>query len=132
MNIVFDGDLREPEIKISGEPWELRELGTALLDMRDRCTIESERTTDRYYPELLDGLTFELENMGNEEPLLAVTLSRDYLIFKGPAEGFRRLGQSLLNVFPEQAPQGTHMHLDYFEGNDLLAPTSCHLIFESK
>jgi hypothetical protein len=132
MNVVFDGDLKEPEIKISGERRELWDLGIILLNLREKGLIESEGINDRFYPELLSGLVFELEDVGDEEALLTVALSGGYATFKGASEGYQKLGQSLLNVFSEQAAQNTHMHLDYFEGNNLLAPTNCHLIFECK
>jgi hypothetical protein len=63
-----------------------------------------------------------------KDNLLKFLLIKEKLICEGTKLAFSKLGESILNHFDETSATGDHLHLDYFEGNDLIAPTNCHVI----
>lgn len=40
-----------------------------------------------------------------------------------------KLADSLINFFDDDSNVGEHFQLDYYEGNEVLNETNCHLIF---
>ncbi|WP_339733987.1 hypothetical protein [uncultured Gimesia sp.] len=129
MRVAYDGDNDEPEVQISGEPEEYRDLGETLKVLGNSCDVEGFGEGDEYYPEVLRGLRLELTTT-NSDTLLTIAICKQWLCLSGSTQAFVKLGQSLLNFFDEDVTNNAHLHLDYFEGNELLAPTTCHLTLE--
>jgi hypothetical protein len=128
VRLAFDGDSENPEIEVSGTSSEFLELGRQLVAGISELAIESRGPRDEHYPQLLGALVCRTDESVDDPSLVAVSLGAGgVLLVSGGAEGLRKLGQSCLNVFAD-AQEGEHIHLDYFEGNQLLAATNCTLI----
>jgi hypothetical protein len=126
MNIYYDKNATNPTIAICGEPNELRRLGDVLLKSRETI-VRGEQRVSEFYPEVLDELVFRPKNAA---ALLTISIEGRSVVLAGGAGAARNIGQSLLNVFSGDVVEGEHFHLDYFEGNGILAQTNFHLIFQ--
>lgn len=128
MKIVFDGDVSAPEILIGLTLTEMKFIGTQLATLGDTLMISGNGVADRFYPEILRGLIFELTTIPDLQSLVAISLEDRMVCCRGGSEALGKLGNSLLNYFSEPVAEGDHLHIDYHEGSQLLAPTKCHLI----
>lgn len=133
MYILWDGSYSEPEIEISDSWSEMRQLGQFLINLNKDSILYGVHKKSKFYPKNLKIIKIILERNEtyNQEQLnlLKVFLDKDSLVFEGNKLAFRKLGQSLLNFFNEDSKNQEHFHLDYTEGDMLLAPTNCYLIF---
>lgn len=66
---------------------------------------------------------------GDEDDRVLVSLDDTQLSFSGTKLALNKIGDSLLNFFDENSVQDDHFHLDYYEENQILRKTNCHLIF---
>jgi hypothetical protein len=132
MKIVYDGDTIAPEILISLTPDEMRHIGTRLMALDDNMMIGGSGEVDDFYPNTLSGLAFELVPLRELEAVIGISLENGVVYCRGGVAALGKLGQSLLNYFGEPAQAGDHLHIDYHEGSQLLAPTQCHLIIERR
>lgn len=128
MNIVSDGDSIRPEIQLSGSPSRLREIGQILFEVETEVEIQSTQEKSEFYPENLNKLVVKRKADFDPENLLSISVSQGNLLIEGTEIALRDLGQSLLNCFDEGTPDRYHIHFDYYEGHDLIAPTNCSLI----
>lgn len=131
MYILFDGNWNRPEIEISDSPSGLSKLGTLFLGISQDLTLHAEQVKSKFYPENLEAISIKLLPM--ESPggisLIKIWITNNRLIFEGSQSAFNKLGRSLLNYFNEDSKKGEHFHLNYVEGDPLLAPTNCYVIF---
>lgn len=131
MYILFDGNWNRPEIEISDSPSGLSKLGTLFLGISQDLTLHAEQVKSKFYPENLEAISIKLLPM--ESPggisLIKIYITNNRLIFEGSQSAFNKLGMSLLNYFNEDSKKGEHFHLNYVEGDPLLAPTNCYVIF---
>lgn len=128
MKVCFDGDKQSPEVEISGTALELKRLGESLVHEISELFVESQGEADEYYPILLGGLRCKRNESIPNPNLVEVGLKHSIFVIIGGREGLRKLGQSCINVFSD-AEDGEHMHLEYFEEQQLLAKTDYSLIF---
>jgi hypothetical protein len=136
MYILCNGNWNNPEIEISSSPVGLIELGSFFLSVDRDCEIKSEPIISRFYSENFEKLKilFVKNDLQEQErvDLLKVFVEQKQIIFQGGKIAFNNLGDSILNYFDMESKNGDHFHLDYIEGDMLLAPTNCHLIFLCK
>lgn len=131
MYILFDGNWNRPEIEISDSPSGLSKLGTLFLGISQDLTLHAEQVKSKFYPENLEAISIKLlpiESPGGIS-LIKIYITNNRLIFEGSQSAFNKLGMSLLNYFNEDSKKGEHFHLNYVEGDPLLAPTNCYVIF---
>lgn len=132
MYVLSDGDTKNPEVEVSGKSEELYQLGIKLSGVTNNCVIESCETVNEFYPVSLKGIKIMLEKSEISGDLLDVQVKEQFLSIRGGLKAFNKLGDSLINYFnPKNNPADDHFQLDYFEGNDILAPTTICLIFQS-
>ncbi|MEG4303002.1 hypothetical protein [Microcoleus sp. D3_18a_C4] len=131
MYILFDGNWDEPEIEISDSPRGLIELGELCKSISEDLNLHAEKINSEFYPENLEGISMKLSSIKNPEglDLIKIHLNQRNLVFEGSKSAFHKLGMSLLNYFHENSRKPEHFHLYYVEGDCLLAPTNCHVIF---
>ena len=129
MKIYCDKNPKGQSIAISGSADALLSLGRALSEGKD-IQFKAEEIPSRFYPILLRGFSFNL--LSTTEALLEVVVEAQQLHISGGAKTAEKLGQSLLNFFSGEVMPGEHFHLDFFEGNGILAPTRYHLIFQAE
>ena len=129
MRIYYDNDPNGQTIAIGGKPAELLDLGRALMKA-DRISIVGERTPSKFYAMVLDELIFE--SLPQEDALLTIAVQGQRVLISGGVVVTKRLGQSLENVFSGLVLEGQHLHLDYFQGNGFLAPTTFGLIVQAE
>lgn len=123
-----DGNWSEPEVKVSGSAKFLsNNLGDLLNEVTNSISTSLSTSKDKFYPISIPTLVIELEYSGNEH--LTVIVDKNQFILKGTNFAFNKLGDSLINYFYFGANVGEHFHLDYYEGNQILNYTNCHLIF---
>jgi hypothetical protein len=128
MNILCDGDWEKPEIELSDSLSGLIKLGNVLLDVNDEVEILSKGERSPFYAENLDSLILrKLSNMEYDDTI-HITISGKKLALEGSSEALSRLGRSLLNFFNANSQEGKHLHLNYYPGNGILAPTKSELI----
>jgi hypothetical protein len=127
MYLLHNGDWNNPEIEISGSSDTLVKLGETFNGLDKSLEIKASFKKSQFYSHCLGYLVLNLMNEGND--LLTIKVINNNLIFSGTLKAFKNLGQSLINFFEENPKEGKHFHLDYYEGNQVLAQTNCHLIF---
>lgn len=130
MKIVFDGDLSAPEIQMCMTHAGLNDLGKRLVSFHDKVVILGDGTVDEFYPEALKGITCELVDDADFESTVSLSIEEGMFFCRSGRVGLGKLGQSLLNYFAESVGEGDHLHIDYYEGNQLIAPTQCSLIIQ--
>ena len=131
MYILFDGNRDKPEIEISDSPLGLIELGEIFASITEDFISYSKKIKSEFYPENLEAISIKVSPIKNAEKLdlIKIYLREHKLVFEGSQSALYKLGMSLLNYFNEHSQKGEHFHLNYVEGDPLLAPTNCYIIF---
>lgn len=103
-------------------------LGEELVKGKSTICLESVGAVDRFYPIALKSLkcTFDVESVPPAQIRLIV--EDQSLVIVGDSKALRNLGQSLINVFTG-AMSDEHMHLEHHDGNQLVAPSGCSVVF---
>jgi len=125
--VACDGDWNDPELQISGSQVALLNLGRILSTLKGSFVFESEALGDTVYPIQIGAVFLNLDVDGGD--LLNVSVNNNALEIFGNHTAFRKLGESLTNFFDGDIDIGEHFQLDYYQGNQILCETSCHLIF---
>ncbi len=128
MKLFFDGNIDRPEIELSDSPDGLRNLGQLVLNLDKEIQLSAEQVCDDVYPYNLKGLVLKINSDRQGDDLLHISVAENNLVFEGTPIALEGLGQSLINCFDENTPDRYHIHLDYFPGSPLVAPTNCNLI----
>ncbi|WP_420810083.1 Imm32 family immunity protein [Hwanghaeella grinnelliae] len=123
-----DGDQQEPEISISGSAADLRAFGSLLNSVTSTQEFELPASGNEFYPHSLTSIVIVLRSEGTDR--VKVSANAESLFFEGTNHALRIIGDSLLNYFDHNSSSQDHFHLDYYEGDQVLEPTNCHLIFE--
>lgn len=126
--ILFDDHLGYPEIELSGRWDTLASLGKIINEVKDYCEIQAEQKKSDIYTGNLNLLILQRDESERFKDLIEISVCNKNLVIKGNQVAFNNLGDSLINVFTEDTFDGYHIHLDYFEGNSLVAPTNCNLV----
>lgn len=131
MYILCDGNWDRPEIEISDLSQNLIRLGGLLLSINEDFKLQANPRKSEFYPENLEAISMRLIPSTNAEQLdlLKVFIDNKNLVIEGSKLGFYKLGSSLINYFSKNSKNGNHFHLDYVQGDCLLAPTNCFIIF---
>lgn len=125
--IMCDGDWAEPEVQVSGSAKALANLGKLLNSIVDPVDLKVPHLENEFYPVSVNVLNIYLDDSGNDR--LTVTIDEARFTMRGTTLAFNKLGDSLLNFFDDGSSVGDHFQLDYYEGNEVLNETNCHLIF---
>jgi len=128
MNISSNSDVSNPEVEVSGKATEFLALGYELLRGKSDVNLESKGVLDQFYPVGLKALKCTVETASENPGQLRLKVNNLSLLIVGDAKALRNLGQSLINTFTG-ATADEHMHLEYYEGNQLVAPSECSVIF---
>ena len=115
INILFDGDLLNPEIEFSASPKELIYLGHQLKGLTHSLEIVGDKAESRYYPKYLESILFQILNKSTD--VVTIHIQDKKLFIIGSQNNIRNLGLSLLDVFDEISQTDTHFHLDHFDGD---------------
>ena len=129
IHALWDGDESRPEVSVSGTCDELSCLGVFLTKIETAVTLTLEPRVSKFYSMCLRRLTIE---PSGGDGRIEVAVVADTLRIRGGAKALAALAQCLLNFFEGGAVAGSHFHLDYYEGSELLEPTQCALIFEAE
>ena len=131
MYILCDGHWDRPETEISDLSQSLISLGELLLSINRDFKLQANQTKSEFYPENLEAVLMKLLQSTKAEQLdlLKIFINNKNLVIEGYKVGFYKLGSSLLNFFNTNSQNGEHFYLDYVQGDRLLAPTKCHIIF---
>lgn len=125
--IACDGDLDKPEIQVSGASNALSGFGEELNFLVDTMVLSIDEYENKFYPLRVNNLIIELIMDGEDR--LTVMFYENDLKIKGNKSAFKKLGGSLVNFFDSNSNIGDHFQLDYYDGNQILNNTNCHLIF---
>lgn len=125
--ITCDGDRENPEVQISGSSTALVSFGSLLNSIAIPIHLDIPDLKNEFYPVSVNILNIEPEETGNNR--LTVTFDKTNFKLRGTSNAFEKLGDSLINFFDEYSNIGKHFQLDYYEGNEVLNETNCHLIF---
>ena len=125
--VACDGDWKEPEVQISGSTKALASFGVMLNGVAGSLTLDVPVLENEYYPVSVNVLNIELDELGNDR--LTITIDDTNFNLRGTNKAFNKLGYSLVNFFDDDSNVGEHFQLDYYEGNEVLNETNCHLIF---
>lgn len=126
MKIACDKKSQDSEIEISGTSLELFALGKKIIEINTDLKIISAGFGDQYYPIIIESLLLKIIN--DTSSLICIEIKDDQLVMSGNTLAMKRLGQSILNVFCG-TPSERHLHLEYCEGDLLLAPTEYTVTF---
>jgi hypothetical protein len=131
MKILHDGKKSNSEIEISGRAIEFLGIGNALLDGQTFLSIAGETEPDKFYPNVLSNLRFEVETSSLPTNPISIAITQSELALTGGSQIMKKLGQSFVNFFSGVISHGQHFHLDHLGGgpDELLKPTDFHLIF---
>ncbi|WP_419903989.1 Imm32 family immunity protein [Kiloniella sp.] len=127
IHVVCDGDWERPEVQISGSSMALSQLGILLSGINSHRRFSTNNSIDEIYAINIPTIILTFLDIGNDR--LTVGIDQNSLRFSGTKKAFDILGDSLVNFFDDQTVVGEHFHLDYYEGNEVLNDTTCHLIF---
>lgn len=125
--ITCDGDWENPEVQISGSSKALAIFGVLLNGVVTSINLKIPDLENKFYPVSVNIINIELEESGMDR--LTVTIDQSSFKLRGTNNAFEKLGDSLINFFDDTSSVGEHFQLDYYEGNELLNETNCHLIF---
>jgi hypothetical protein len=125
--IACDGDWNEPEIQISGSVEALIDVGEILNKAEEYVKYDIPVQNNEYYPANIKALIVEPSESGGGR--LNVTIDESGFSLVGTTVALNKLGDSLINFFDVDTSIGEHFQLDYYEGNEVLNKTKCHLIF---
>ena len=125
--VAYDGDWSEPEVQISGSAKDLASFGTLLNAVTGRISLEVPALENQFYPISATILEIELDKLGNDR--LTVSINETRFKLRGTRQALEKLGDSLIVFFDDDSSVGDHFQLDYYEGNEVLNKTNCHLIF---
>jgi hypothetical protein len=129
MRLCCDDHKRGSTVAIIGRQAELLELAKSLCDYMS-ISIAGDTTPDQFYKRVLANLVFVPLTEKQPDALITISLEGNRLRLSCGVNAALRLGQSLQNFFGGSVQNGQHFHLDYFEGDLLLAPTENGLIFQ--
>lgn len=132
MKLLFDGNPERPEIVLLDSPNAIRKLGQLLLNLDKEIELSAEQVYD--YPDLynLRAIVFKINDNKQGDDLIYISLAKDDLVIEGTPIALGKVGQSLIDCFDENTPDKYHIHLDYFPGNVLVAPTKYNLVIACK
>lgn len=102
-------------------------MGVFLNSVTDPTTLEVPALENEFYP--VSVKTIIIEPVQSEDDRLTVTIDECNLNLTGTKVALNKLGDSLTNFFDDNSSIEEHFQLDYYEGNEVLNETSCHLIF---
>lgn len=125
--VACDGDWNEPEVQISGSVKELADFGELLNKAESRIILDTSPQKNEYYPANIKALVVEPSQSGGDR--LTVMIDERSFSLVGTTVALNKLGDSLINFFDVDTSIGEHFQLDYYEGNEVLNETKCHLIF---
>ncbi len=130
MYILWNGNRDRPEIEISDSAQGLIKFGELLVNISENLDIRANPEKQKFYPENLDAVSIRLIQVNHSQnlDLLKIFLINKTLVIEGSKLALDKLGGGILNCFPENSPENSHFHFDYFEGDPLLAPTNCSII----
>ena len=127
IHITCDGDWENPEVQISGSSRALASFGVLLNGVVTPIHLKIPDLENKFYPVSVNVLNIEPEESGTDR--FTVTIDQTNFKLRGTNNAFEKLGDSLINFFDESSNVGEHFQLDYYEGNEVLNETNCHLIF---
>ncbi|WP_298940354.1 hypothetical protein [uncultured Psychromonas sp.] len=125
--VACDGDWNEPEVQISGSVKALTDFGETLNETEEYVKYDIAVQNNEYYPANIKALVVESSESGGDR--LTVTINESCFSLIGTTVALNKLGDSLLNFFDVETSIGEHFQLDYYESNEILNETKCHLIF---
>ena len=128
MNILFCGNRDKPQIKISDSYNGLISLAEQLRTMEKEILIKSDYKECDIYPYNIKYLYLKENPLKDKDDLMYISLKEERLIFEGTKGAFSKLREWILYTFHPESPIGQHIHLDYFEGNNFIAPTNCYTV----
>lgn len=120
---------RPPEVEISGKRADLFEFGRQLLELSKSTRISLPKADSRFYPLAMQSLNLEVAKPGDGR--ISMMLDESSFSITGSIEAFGKLGSSIMGVFQAETFDGQHIHLDYFEGDDLIAEANCSVIISA-
>lgn len=127
ININCDGNWDKPEVQLSGSADTLTNFGRFLNQVEETQYIATHALKNEFYTVALQNLVIEPTTVGNDR--LTVEINDSSLKLSGTRLAFNKLADSLINFFDDDSEIGDHFHLDYYEGNQVLNETNCHLVF---
>ncbi len=127
IHVACDGDWGEPEVQTSGSAKDLANFGAFLNSVAEPTTLEVPALDSEFYPVSVKTIIIEPVESGDDR--IIVTIDEDNFNLTGTKVALNKLGDSLINFFDENSGVGEHFQLDYYEGNEVLNETNCHLIF---
>ncbi len=126
LNALFNKIAQFTELSVLGSKVDLHRFSEKLLDIEDDFLISLSREPNEFYKGIVS--LFEIQLLNDGIDLLQIELNDDQLKFLGTKKAFEKLAVSLLNVFENPTPK-THLHLEYSEGDQMLRPTDCTIVF---
>ena len=128
MKISSSTDLSSPEGEVSGQATEFVSLGEELIQGTSAICLESAGAVDRFYPIALKSLKCVIDSGSVPPATIRLNVANQSLLITGDSKALRNLGQSLINVFTG-ATSDEHMHLEHYDGNQLVALSGCTVVF---
>ena len=125
--VACDGDWEEPEVQFSGSVKALSDFGKLLnkAEGHSKWTVPVKK--NEYYPVNIESLSVGC--LDSENDRITVAVNEDILSLEGTPVALNKLGDSLVNFFDTETLVGEYFQLDYYDGNQVLNETKCHLIF---
>lgn len=119
MNLVFDGDFKNPEIEFSGSAKELVNLGKNLRNFTHDLVVLTKEFRSKYYSESLESIMFKADDnalsCGIDSVNIKIEGKKVYVI--SSQRNIQNIGVSLVEVFHENSQTNEHFHIDHFEEN---------------
>lgn len=117
MIVLYSGKTGEVDIRATAA--EFGQLSTKLLEDGASVACETDGITPDPYPQLLESVLVKI-SPGQPVELRAV---EGRLVVSGDREKLSVLAENVAN-FGRDCLAGQHMHLEYYEGDDLFAESS--------
>jgi len=126
--IVYDGQITNPEVQISGSAKALIEFGNLLSEIQVKTSLSLSISNNTFYP--LNVKTLIIEPIRSDNDRLAVMVDYQVLELRGTYLALDKLAGSLTNFFDTRSTRiNDHFHLNFYEENEDLNEPSCSLTF---
>jgi len=127
VSISCDGNWICPEVQFSGSAKALADLGSTLNGIKYPVEIKTKISKNKFYPFAIQNLLVHPTSWGNDR--LSINIDESNFKFEGTLVAINKIADSLINFFDKESEIGDHFHIDYYDGNQTLNETSCHLVF---
>lgn len=130
ISAVYDGDVQDPEVEISGSSEEMSNLARQICDFEEHLLINTKTKKDKFYSSVVSEVYFH--KVDDDNVMLSVKIVGKRLEFSGGLKYFNSLGESIEELSSPPLEHHYHFQIDQHDGTIISENSTCTLIFMVK